>query len=37
MVMNFRLPKIAGKFLGNCRIVGFSRSAQIRDVSYVVS
>jgi hypothetical protein len=29
-VMNFRVPKTAGKFLSGCTISGFSRRAQLR-------
>jgi hypothetical protein len=32
-VMNFRVPKNAGKFLSSCRIGGFSRRAQLHEVS----
>jgi hypothetical protein len=32
-VMNLRVPKISGKFLGSCTTDVFSRRAQIHEVS----
>jgi hypothetical protein len=32
-VMSLRVPKIAGKFLGSCTTGGFSRMAQLHDIS----
>jgi hypothetical protein len=32
-VMNLLVPQNAGKFLSNCRIGGFSRRAQLHEVS----
>jgi hypothetical protein len=32
-VMNHRVPQIAGKFLSNCTVGGFSRRAQFHEVS----
>jgi hypothetical protein len=32
-VMNLRVPKIAGKFFSSCKIGGFSRRAQLHEVS----
>jgi hypothetical protein len=34
MVMNLRVPQNAGKFSGDCTICGFSRRAQLHEVSY---
>jgi hypothetical protein len=33
MVMNLRVPKNVGKFLSNCTTGGFSRRAQLHEVS----
>jgi hypothetical protein len=33
-VMNLRVPSNAGKFLSSCTIGGFSRRAQLHEVSY---
>jgi hypothetical protein len=32
-VMNLRVPKNAGKFLSSCTTGGFSRKAQLHEVS----
>jgi hypothetical protein len=32
-VMNLRVPQNAGKFLSSCTIGGFSRTAQLHEVS----
>jgi hypothetical protein len=34
-VMNHRVPQNAGKFLSSCTISGFSRRAQLHEVSLV--
>jgi hypothetical protein len=34
-VMNLRVPLIAGKFLSGCTTGGFSRRAQLHEVSYI--
>jgi hypothetical protein len=36
-VMNLRVPLNIGKFLSSCTIGGFSRSAQLHEVSWLVS
>jgi hypothetical protein len=36
-VMNLPLPKNAGKFLSGCTSSGFSRRAQLHEVSQLVS
>jgi hypothetical protein len=36
-VMNLRVPYIILKFLTSCTIGGFSRRAQLHEVSYVFS
>jgi hypothetical protein len=36
-VMNLRVPKNAGKFLNGCKIGGFSRRPQLREVSQLLS
>jgi hypothetical protein len=33
-VMNIRVPQNAGKFLSSCKTGGFSRRAQVHEVSY---
>jgi hypothetical protein len=33
-VMNFRVPRNAGKFLSSCTTGGFSRRAQLHEVSW---
>jgi hypothetical protein len=35
MVINFRVPKIARKFLSSCTIVGFSRRAQLHEIDNI--
>jgi hypothetical protein len=32
-VMNFRVPKSGGKFLSSCTTGGFSRRAQLHEIS----
>jgi hypothetical protein len=35
-VLNLRVPKNAGKFLISCKANGFSRRAQLHEVSYLI-
>jgi hypothetical protein len=35
-VMNLRVPKNFGKFFSNCTTGGFSRRAQLHEVSYIL-
>jgi hypothetical protein len=34
-VMNLRVPSTAGQFLSSCTTGGFSRRAQLREVSFI--
>jgi hypothetical protein len=35
-VMNLLVPQNAGKFLNSCTTVGFSRRAQLHELSYII-